>query len=552
MSSQPSRPDTPSTSSTPDITDDLSRLDLHTPQEGSSSSASAFVGGKKKIDEDEELERFRAQWRQELLAKKSEGGAGGATAAAQISPTKEIKQAQEVEEVDGKGEGKEAVSPKATKAQQLPTFQDEDDDTPIVGPLAHAAAPAINRAHAPKKTLTHKERAVQIYAKAVESEQSGQLNEALIHYRRAFKMDDEVDKLYTRSMAKASADQIAEKAAISEDLMPEIPNSSDIVSSSAPAEEPYSFQRHIQLDADYDKSSARPTVATAHKSPLSTMLESLPISPWEFAFLPEDEKLPIPIANLPAELIDPILAHLDVIWIERFASTCWRARYLTSGSMAWRRICERVYRPPAMLPLGGSVKTQDLVRRHGGEWRTTLIEEERVRMDGCYIAVCHYIRPGAGEEWVTITHLITYHRYLRFYPDGSVISYLTTDHPSDVVPVLKPSLRRKGLHFGRWRLLRSDAPLDPESDPIWVPSKPNEKKPARIIVSGLLEPGVKEAKYEFEMELALRETTRGRWNKLDLLEYRSVNLGTDEALRLGLRNQKPFYFSKVRSYNPPF
>ncbi|TYJ54452.1 hypothetical protein B9479_004868 [Cryptococcus floricola] len=551
MSSQPSRPDTPSTSSTPDITDDFSRLDLHTPREQSSSSASsAIAAGKDKADEDEELERFRAQWRQELLAKKSEGGVNGETG--ESLPKKENREVEDVE-VDGKGKGKQ-VSPKATKAPQLPTFQDEDDEAPTMGPLAHTVAPTINRAHVPKKTLTHKERAIQTYAKAVESEQSGQLNEALIHYRRAFKMDDEVDKLYTKSMAKASADQLAEKAAISEDLMSEIPNSSDIISPSAPAEEPYSFQRHIQLDADYDKSSALPSIATstAHKSPLSTILGSLPINPWEFAFLPENDKLPIPIANLPAELIDPILAHLDVIWIERFASTCWRARYLTSGSMAWRRVCERIYRPPAMVPPGGVVKTQDLVKKHGGEWRTTLIEEERVRMDGCYIAVCHYIRPGAGEEWVTITHLITYHRYLRFYPDGSVISYLTTDHPSDVVPVLKPSLRGKGLHFGRWRLLRSDASLDPENDPIWVPSEPHERKPARILVSGLLEPGIKEAKYEFEMELALRETSRGRWNKLDLLEYRSVNLGTDETLGLGLRNQKPFYFSKVRSYNPPF
>lgn len=63
-----------------------------------------------------------------------------------------------------------------------------------------------------------------------------------------------------------------------------------------------------------------------------------------------------------------------------------------------------------------------------------------------------------------------------------------------------------------------------------------------MLVTDLLEPGT--AKYEFEMELALRETGRGRWNKLDLVNYSSINLATGESLGLSLRHQKPFYFSK--------
>ncbi|KAL7421994.1 hypothetical protein Q5752_003766 [Cryptotrichosporon argae] len=157
----------------------------------------------------------------------------------------------------------------------------------------------------------------------------------------------------------------------------------------------------------------------------------------------------------------------------------------------------------------------------------------------------------------------TYHRFLRFYPDGFVISFLTTDHPSDIVPVLRPSLRAKGLHFGRWRLVRSDA-SEPECALLTPPApgaggaganadaKPPPPRPrAVVLVSDLLEPGAAAPKYAFEMELALRETQRGRWNKLDLSSYRSIHLATGEVLELGLKHQKPFYFSKVRSYNPP-
>lgn len=35
-----------------------------------------------------------------------------------------------------------------------------------------------------------------------------------------------------------------------------------------------------------------------------------------------------------------------------------------------------------------------------------------------------------------------------------------------------------------------------------------------------------------------------RWNKLELKEYQSLNLGTGEQLEIKLFNQKSFFFSK--------
>ena len=102
-----------------------------------------------------------------------------------------------------------------------------------------------------------------------------------------------------------------------------------------------------------------------------------------------------------------------------------------------------------------------------------------------------------------------------------VLASKLTDSPSSVVPVLRPSLRSKGLHFGRWRVEKG-----------------------KVHLSELLEPGIRTPKYEFEMELNLKETQRGRWNKLDIHTYSSINLATDEVLGLSLKHQKPFYFSK--------
>ena len=35
--------------------------------------------------------------------------------------------------------------------------------------------------------------------------------------------------------------------------------------------------------------------------------------------------------------------------------------------------------------------------------------------------------PLSLSPWVSALNAVTYHRFLRFYPDGTVISFLTTD-----------------------------------------------------------------------------------------------------------------------------
>lgn len=251
---------------------------------------------------------------------------------------------------------------------------------------------------------------------------------------------DNVDRVYQRSLPKYVPEELVDEST---------PTSTDIVSASLPKDEPYSFQRHLQFQPDYQKTLPSSITTTDNintsgntntprkRSPLSIIFDNASVSIDDATFEPQDETKPFPLASLPAELLEPIFNNLDVASLERFALTCWRARYLTSRAESWKRRVTTIYRYP-MIPrplqtTGMEVDTRvnagalDLVKRHDGEWRTTFIEEERVRMDGCYISVCHYLRPGAGDEWVAVTHMITYHRFLRFYPDGTVISFLTTD-----------------------------------------------------------------------------------------------------------------------------
>jgi len=56
------------------------------------------------------------------------------------------------------------------------------------------------------------------------------------------------------------------------------------------------------------------------------------------------------------------------------------------------------------------------------------------------------------------------------------------------------------------------------------------------------------ARYVFDMTLNLRSRPLGRWNKMDIQSYDSVNLETGDIHPVALKHERPFWFSKVRSY----
>ena len=50
------------------------------------------------------------------------------------------------------------------------------------------------------------------------------------------------------------------------------------------------------------------------------------------------------------------------------------------------------------------------------------------------------------------------------------------------------------------------------------------------------------------MTLDLRSRPLGRWNRLALTAYETVAIADGEVTALPLKNERPFWFSKVRSY----
>jgi len=107
---------------------------------------------------------------------------------------------------------------------------------------------------------------------------------------------------------------------------------------------------------------------------------------------------------------------------------------------------------------------------------------------------------------------------LRFLSNGQVISLTTVVPPHEIARSIDLTLRMKGMAIGSWSL-----------------------KGDRISCWGLedaLATVQRPAKYSIEMEYKLKSTTRGRWNKLELVGLATANAATGEVVPIEIQHNK--------------
>ncbi|KAI9440575.1 hypothetical protein H4582DRAFT_1937842 [Lactarius indigo] len=383
--------------------------------------------------------------------------------------------------------------------QQDPAVDPKDPADPTTPPKQASTSEAGTRHLRP---LQSRGDALEVYIRAVGHEQAGKLDEALGLYRQAFQ------STYLREQKAARALETSALSATS--VVPDIEMKT--VDAFNPGD--------VTLGVAHTHTKLASSAAVHPDRHISGVLARIVADfPEVLSFEPEDEKAPSFLQRLPDELVVHILRYLGTTAVERFACVSRKARVISLDTAIWRSFVETVYKPPQISP---HEILDDIVDDYSSDYRRIFIERPRVRLDGVYIAVCHYIRHGLSENaWVNICHLITYHRYLRFYPNGQVISLLANEEhePQHVITILRPTLRMKGFYIGTWKLTG-----------------------VKVHISNLVDPSNPDARYSFQMTLTLRSRPLGRWNKLEFDEYESPRA-------LGLKNERPFWFSKVRSYS---
>jgi F-box protein 9 len=429
-------------------------------------------------------------------------------------------------------------------------------------------------------------------------------------------MDDKVDKLYHRLQTQAAA------------------STADVGSDPVDDVLTFEYQRTLQLEPDYERQKQLKSrmLTTAYVNKLTTMFRASPYDPLTRShqeaastkidnsaevplhFIQKSTLRGIPIARLPDEILLHILSivirpspnaqYPDISSLERgFGLVSRKARILTLSSVAlWKTACLNIYKPPLQLEIPASVTsvspTEALASKlYGNDYRLMWIEQPRIRTDGVYISQITYVRRGALDSmsatYYDPTHCVTYYRYLCFLPSGDVVSLLSHDIPSVVVPNLLASSKARGqttgatsarkhapsqasasssgapqavtsatlgagYTVGRWRLLH--LPGGAASAEGQMSGSSSATGPSTIVeLSSLEDPRIasrSDVKYSFKMVCRLKSTVRGKNNKLEMLHLLARNQRTGDESPIPIKSSgttgsgmPSFYFSRVLSYD---
>ena len=536
-------------------------------------------------DTTEELERFRQQWQEEVKTRSKAVPHSSTTKTARLPASLHSKSGHHASDGSaGAFYHKPYRDTEGYEDSGEHVYHDLEDMDNVrkLGETGQGRRPSSRQE--PHSALEH-------YERAVERETEGSLGDSLSHYRKAYKLDAGVDRIYKNKHFPVSSFK-------SKPTNPNPSNAAVTVPNTA----------HHSLDGP----------STSSISELLASLSSLSIQP---AAPPTDASppSPCPIAKLPSEILTYILfqsALTDVASFSRLSLVCKCLAYLVATEdRTWRRIClgpevgfagmhyvwkrtitghhlpmslndideeEDFARDLSSLTIASTTPTYDPFPLSSTypTYREMFHNRPRLRFNGCYISTVNYIRPGGNtttqSTWNTPVHIVTYYRYLRFYRDGTCASLLTTTEPADVVHHLTkenmhtrhagglPSSVMNNCLRGRWKLSGDPYKKQPPTPPI---SAAGTLKPEQIAADDHQGPDKEgtvhietegadamhpNPKYIYKMMLALKSAGKAegvtRNNKLSWMGYWSYNKLTDDWAEFCLKNDKPFFWSRVRSY----
>ncbi|KEZ42370.1 F-box protein pof7 [Scedosporium apiospermum] len=536
-----------------------------------------------------ELDAFRKQWLSEVQSKRA---TAPATSAIQQGPPHTGSSAHATVPISSvirarRESGSKVLAPAPAPAAQAGHDDDDHAQPPVFDELFGDAAARKGKEPEGTPEDTGDEglvSALDHFEAAVMREAQGNLGDSLNLYRKAFRMDSRVDQTYRKKHFGAPASRPPQ-----------------------PTTSPTTTQASLARPAARVKPPTSQSIGDLISSfqglvivPAPPIILGTPAPPCPISDLPEE---------ILCHIFRDV-AILDVADFARLSRVCKRFAYVVATEeRIWRRVClgsefgfagmhyrfqtdvhwnalpptfdeeeedegseekgektEAVITsveessPPALW-LSPEEQAERIAHRkesitlsllptfYSSSWKQMWRNRPRIRFNGCYISTVNYIRSGISNAnhitWNSPVHIVTYYRYLRFFRDGTTISMLHTSEPVDVVPYLTkefvethrggaalhlPSSVMRNALRGRWRLVSGrGGDENPEGDLV-------------VETEGVSD-------YIYRMDLSLRSAGKAaRNNKVVWRGFYSYNKLTDDWAEFELKNDKAFFFSRVRSY----
>jgi len=263
-------------------------------------------------------------------------------------------------------------------------------------------------------------KATNLYLKGVKHEQSGDMVEAIRHYKQAIKLVPNIEELmYAARVAPVSSSNVDKVAAKLGSVA-------------------------LREDSNDNETNENCDITDLFSKLVRIFEEDGQIC------TPFEEPKMTHISSLPREIIVVLLkwiisTDLDLNSLEKLASVC-RGFYVCCRHIElWKLACAKMWKSGCGDP-----------QTHGYTgWREMYILRARPYFNGCYISKTSYSRAGENsfqdvnyKPW----HLVSYFRYLRFFACGSALMLTTSDSPQNVVTYLKKDWDRSNLAKGSYSL----------------------------------------------------------------------------------------------------
>lgn len=334
--------------------------------------------------------------------------------------------------------------------------------------------------------------AIKTFDKAAEREKVGKMNDAVSYYREAIKIYENVETLY---------------------------------------------RKKIQYEYEMEKVFSKRTVLAAKDTAIADD------SNMYLSIIDQEKQPCLLIDMLPISILNKICIELLEVSQEsliHFVNTCafLNTNCFQNNSLLFRYLAEKIYENQHYdmgISLRNSKQEKEIMDVWNindffcGDYKRMLNKRPYIKFQGVYISVNNYIRQGGQVEGSSSLynpiHMVTYYRYFRFMPNGDVLRLVTTDEPAKVVKNFKYGT--KDSIIAKWSINTT------ENDLLTI---------ERIDKAG--DKCIEQLKIE-------NHTKRLPHNKLSWQD--SFFFDSDgERNSFRLKNEKNFYFSKVRSYPVKF
>lgn len=331
-------------------------------------------------------------------------------------------------------------------------------------------------------------KAVSIWEKGVQKERDGSMTDAIKFYRQALKIHDKVENIYRKKLHEEW--MLQKKLA----------------------------ELEISSTSDSSPEGERDTITlNDHEEEEQELLPC-----WILEMLPSDILL---------EIVEQVVLISGESWLN-LSQTCKKFNELCfHNSIPYKVFASYIYARQKYDEISlelNDISDLSILENElwGSNHKKMLKDRPYLKFQGVYISIVNYLRHGANAEGssslINPIHMITYYRYFRFYPDGRCLRLVTTSEPSQIINHYNDKNPPSGSDICQWSISLDDN-------------------------LGHLNVRRSSEKYSFIEEFRIKNQGYKRHHRLKWSTSTVIDK-EGNASECSLRNEKPFFFSRVRSF----